>query len=132
MFLEFLLKKRASHFLKSALCVGTACSKWLKQALRNTHIKVLPNIWGLGQVRDTKFGTNVSNEKLLNAAKCQGYSFYCFFEAINPIQDGGTFLSPPTSISPVIFTNVELSSQNFQAFSFNPFLDTSVKFQGHT
>ena len=24
------------------------------------------------QVRDTKFGTNVSNEMLLNAAKCQG------------------------------------------------------------
>ena len=25
---------------------------------------------------DTKFGTNVSNRMLLNAAKCQGYSFY--------------------------------------------------------
>ena len=34
----------------------------------------LPNIWRLGQVRDTKFGTNVSNKKLLNAPKCQGYS----------------------------------------------------------
>ena len=30
-----------------------------------------------GQVRDTKLGTNVSNEMLLNAAKYQGYSFYC-------------------------------------------------------
>ena len=31
--------------------------------------------WGeLG--RDTKFGTNVSNEMLLNTAKCQVYSFY--------------------------------------------------------
>ena len=40
---------------------------------------VLPNIWRLGQVRDTKFGTNVSNKILLNAAKQQGYSFYYFW-----------------------------------------------------
>ena len=26
--------------------------------------------------RDTKFGTNFSNEMLLNAEFCQGYSFY--------------------------------------------------------
>ena len=26
----------------------------------------------------TKFGTNVSNERLLNAAKSQGYRFYSF------------------------------------------------------
>ena len=32
----------------------------------NTLVWVLPNIWRLGQVRDTKFGTNVSNEMLLN------------------------------------------------------------------
>ena len=32
----------------------------------------------MGKVRDTNFGTNVSNEILLNAAKCQGYSFYQF------------------------------------------------------
>ena len=29
-------------------------------------------MWRLGQVEDTKFGTNVSNKMLLNAAKCQG------------------------------------------------------------
>ena len=33
------------------------------------------DIWRLGWVRDTKFGTNVF-KMLLNAAKCQGYSFY--------------------------------------------------------
>ena len=38
----------------------------------NTPVWVFPNIWRLGQVRDTKFGTNVSNEMLLNAAKSQG------------------------------------------------------------
>ena len=36
----------------------------------NTPIWVLPNIWRLGWVRDTKFCTNVSNKRLLNAAKC--------------------------------------------------------------
>ena len=45
----------------------------------NTPVWVLPNIWRLGQVMDTKFGTNVSNRMLLNAAKCQGYSFYRFW-----------------------------------------------------
>ena len=41
----------------------------------NTPAWVLPNIWRLGRVRDTIFGTYVSNKMLLNAAKCQGYSF---------------------------------------------------------
>ena len=45
----------------------------------NTTIWVLPNIWRLEKVRDTKFGTNVSNEMLLNPAKCQGYSVYRFW-----------------------------------------------------
>ena len=40
----------------------------------NTPVYVLPNTWRLGQVRDAKFGTNVSNKMLLNAAKCYGYS----------------------------------------------------------
>ena len=31
----------------------------------------LSDTWRLGRVRDTKFGTSVSNEKLLNAAKWQ-------------------------------------------------------------
>ena len=39
-----------------------------------------PEILGrLGRVRDTKFGTNISNKMLLNAAKCLGYSFYRFW-----------------------------------------------------
>ena len=42
----------------------------------NTPLWVLPNIWRLGRVMDTKFGANVSNRMLLNAAKFQGYSFY--------------------------------------------------------
>ena len=38
----------------------------------NTSVWVLPTIWRLGQVRNTKFGTNVSIKMLLNVAKCQG------------------------------------------------------------
>ena len=50
----------------------------------NNPVWVLPNIWRLGRVSDTKFDTNVSNIKLLNTAKCQGCSIYrfwftCFF-----------------------------------------------------
>ena len=45
----------------------------------NTPVWVLPNIWRLGRIKNTKFDTNVSNEMLLNAAKYQGYSFYRFW-----------------------------------------------------
>ena len=70
--------------------------KWLTRNLeiRNTPVRVLPNIWTLGQVRDTKFGTNVSNKILLNAAKCQGYSFYRFW-VIQGKPTVGVKLPPP-------------------------------------
>ena len=47
--------------------------------VRNTPAWVLLNIWRQGRVRDTKFRTDVSNEMILNAAKCQSYSFYHFW-----------------------------------------------------
>ena len=49
------------------------------QIIGNIPIWVLPNNWRLKQVRNTKFGTNVSKKMLLNAAKCQGYIFYHFW-----------------------------------------------------
>ena len=48
----------------------------------NTPVWVLPSILRLGQVRDTEFGTNVSNKMLLNAPKCQGYSAFTVFELL--------------------------------------------------
>ena len=45
----------------------------------NIPVWLLSNIWRLGWVRNTKFGTNVSNEMLLNDTKGQGYSFYRFW-----------------------------------------------------
>ena len=44
-----------------------------------TPVWVLPNIWRLGRVKDTKSTTNGANEKLMKAAKCQGCSFYRFW-----------------------------------------------------
>ena len=49
----------------------------------NTPVWVLPNIWRLGRIRDTKFGTNMFNEMLLNATKYPGYNF-CLFRVITP------------------------------------------------
>ena len=57
---------------------------------------VLPNIWKLGQVRDTVFGAIVSNKMLLNATKCQGYSFYCFWVIKGKLTGNGKI--PPTQI----------------------------------
>ena len=48
--------------------------------IRNTPVWVLPNMWRLERVMDTKFGTNVSDRMLLNAAKFQGYNFYRFWD----------------------------------------------------
>ena len=39
----------------------------------NTPFLVLPNIWKLGWVRDTKVDMDVSNAILLNATKCHYY-----------------------------------------------------------
>ena len=64
----------------------------------NIAIWVLPNIWRLDEVRDIKYGTNFSNEMLLNAAKCQSYSFYHFWVTKRkPTRGmGGGVNSPPT------------------------------------
>ena len=48
--------------------------------IRNTPVQGLTNIWGLEQVRVTKFCTDVSNEMLLKAAKCEEYILYRFWE----------------------------------------------------
>ena len=45
----------------------------------DTSVRVLPNIWRLGQVRNTRFGVNIPNENVLNAAKCLVYCFYRFW-----------------------------------------------------
>ena len=67
----------------------------------NTPVWVLSNIWRLGRVRDTEFGTILSNKMLANATKWQGYSFYRFWVIKGKsagCRDGGwNYLSPPAS-----------------------------------
>ena len=46
--------------------------------IRNTPVWVLPNIWRLGWVKDTKFRINFSDGVLLNYPKREGYSLYFF------------------------------------------------------
>ena len=65
--------------------------------IRNTPVWFLANVWRLGRVRDTKFGKNVSNKMLLNAAKCQGYSSYRLW-VIKGKPTGGVKLPPCTQI----------------------------------
>ena len=55
----------------------------------NTPVWVLPNIWKLGRVRNTKPGTNVSDKMLVNSAKCQSYSFYRFLSYLGKKMGGG-------------------------------------------
>ena len=45
----------------------------------NAPVWTLPNTWRLGEVKDAKFVTDVSNEMLLNDTKWQGYGFYPFW-----------------------------------------------------
>ena len=65
----------------------------------NTPVWVLPSILRLGQVRDTEFGTNVSNKMLLTAPKCQGYSAFTVFELLRENQLEVGKIIPPTQIS---------------------------------
>ena len=56
----------------------------------NTTVWVLPNIWEVGRVRDTKFGVNIFNER-------QGYSFYRFWVIKGkPTGGGGVKILPPS------------------------------------
>ena len=58
---------------------------------------VLPNVWRLKRVGDANIDMNVSDEKLLNAAKCQDYSFYHFW-LIKGKQTGVVGRNIPTQI----------------------------------
>ena len=51
----------------------------------NTVVWVLPNIYRIGHVKDTKSGIDVFDKMLLNAAKCEGYTI---FELLKGNQQG--------------------------------------------
>ena len=60
-----------------------------KGLIRNPEIL---NIWRPGQVRNTKLDTDVSNEMLLNAGKCQAFTL---FELLRENQQAGKITPPP-------------------------------------
>ena len=64
------------------------------QEIGNTPVCVLPNIWRLGRVWDTRF---ICNKMLLNAAKCQGYS-WSVFELLRKNQEGEGGGTPSTRL----------------------------------
>ena len=75
--------------------------------IRNTPVWVFSNICKLGQVKNTKFGTNLSNKMSLNAAKCQSYSFYRFW-VIKENQIGGEVKLPPSPSSHSLFPHTQI------------------------
>ena len=57
------------------------------QKVGNIPVWVLFNIWRLGRDMDIKFGTDVSNKMLLNAASFQGYNSYRFWAIVGKPMD---------------------------------------------
>ena len=64
----------------------------------NTPVWVLLNIWRLGWVRDSKSGTDVSKEMLLNAENRQGYNFYRSWVIKGKTTGGGRVKLPLSSL----------------------------------
>ena len=67
--------------------------------IRNTSVWVFPNVWRLGTLGIPNQRTNISNEMLPKAAKCQGYSFYGFWiikrKFLHPPPPSLPSLTPP-------------------------------------
>ena len=73
---SYLSKFHVNIITSSGVMTISFCKRLTRNPeIGNIPVWVLPNIWRLGQVKNSKFGTNVSNKILLNAAKSQGYSF---------------------------------------------------------
>ena len=106
---------------------GVMTILFFKGVTRNpTPVSVLPNIWRLGLVRDTRFGTNAPSKVLLNVAKCKANSFYRFWNIKGKPTGRGELhrpprhSSPPTRVKP--FTNNKrdrLSSWKILLWIFN-------------
>ena len=69
--------------------------------IRNTSVWVFANVSRLGWVSDIKFGKNVSNKILVNAAKCQGYNFYRFWVIKGKPTRGKITPAPQIQVKPM-------------------------------
>ena len=79
----------------------------------NTPIWVLPNIWKLRRVSDTKFG---SDEMLPNPAKCQVYSFYRFWVIKGKPTGQGGNCPPPTPPPPPRLELIKLQTSDLKYY----------------
>ena len=66
----------------------------------NSHVWVLPNIWRLGRVSDTKHGANVSNKMLLKALKMPGLQLLPFMSYWGKSNRGAVKLPSPAPPPP--------------------------------
>ena len=90
------------------------------------------NIWRLGGVRNTKFGVNVSNKILFNAAKGQCYRFYRFWvikEKLTGEEGGITSLSSYQSpLHTHTHTQIEVNGKGiFQPFNVTSLLTSPIR-----
>ena len=83
----------------------------------NTPVWVLSNIWRLGQVMDTEFGTNVCKRMLLTAVKFQGHSFYRFW-VIKGKSAGGEGKINSSSTQIWVKTKIWLQNLTWLLFNF--------------
>ena len=67
--------------------------------IRNTPVWVLPNIWRLGRVSDTRFVANVSNNMLLNTAWFTAFTVSELLREDQQRGGGGGNPPPPNQIS---------------------------------
>ena len=91
-----------------------------KGLIRNPEIL---NIWRPGQVRNTKLDTDVSNEMLLNAGKCQAFTL---FELLRENQQAGKITPPSPPPSTQIRVKKQLSGK--RSISIFLFSDATVFF----
>ena len=81
----------------------------------NTFVWAFPNIWRLRRLRNTKFSKKVFTKMLLNATKCQGYSFYCFWVIKRKRRGWGEGVTPPTTQPPRLELNYCFHANTFPA-----------------
>ena len=79
--------------------------------LFDVAVFLLPNLFRLGQVRDTNFNTNVSDKMLLNSTKCQGYSFYRFWVIKGKLTRASNYLPDPCT--PRLVLKQKLRKQHY-------------------
>ena len=78
---------------------------------RKYPIWVFPKIWRWGELGIKKLGSDVSNETLPNAAKCNSYSFYRFWVIKEKPTRGKITPSPP--LTQIMVKNLTLNFTEF-------------------